>query len=171
MDKQTITYSVIGGILLFLSMSLSSIVEASGLSYTEELIMSHEGSVLEVYEDHLGNLTVGVGHLITNSDNLSLGDSIDSERMHALFREDVVEARRVAKQLVHGFEGLHWKARVVLINMSFQLGYNRLKKFKKTIVLLEDKDYAKASVEMLDSVWAKQTPNRAKELSMLLKSI
>ncbi len=171
MDKQTITYSVIGGILLFLAMSLSSIVKASGLSYTEEMIQSHEGVSLRVYKDHLGNLTVGVGHLVTKSDNLSEGDSIDYERMHAMFRKDVVEARRVAKTLVTGFEELHWKARVVLTNMSFQLGYNRLKSFKKTIAFLENKEYTKASVEMLNSDWAKQTPSRAKELSTLMGSI
>ena len=44
-------------------------------------------------------------------------------------------------------------------------------KFKKTIYLLETEQYDEASIEMLDSLWAKQTPNRAKELSEKLRGI
>ena len=38
-------------------------------------------------------------------------------------------------------------------------------KFKNMIKALQNRDYKQASIEMLDSRWAKQTPNRAKELS------
>ena len=47
----------------------------------------------------------------------------------------------------------------------------RQSKFKKTIYLLETEQYEEASIEMLDSLWAKQTPNRAKELSEKIRSI
>ena len=55
--------------------------------------------------------------------------------------------------------------------MCYQLGLSGFSKFKKTIYLLETEQYEDASVEMLDSLWAKQTPNRAKELSETLRSI
>ena len=57
----------------------------------------------------------------------------------------------------------------VVFEMVYQLGLNGVSKFKKMLKALEDKDYDKASVEMLDSLWAKQTPNRAKKLSNQMK--
>ena len=59
----------------------------------------------------------------------------------------------------------------VIINLCYQLGINGFSKFKKTIYLLETEQYEEASVEMLDSLWAKQTPNRAKEVSEKLRGI
>ena len=55
--------------------------------------------------------------------------------------------------------------------MCYQLGVNGFSKFKKTIYLLETEQYEEASIEMLDSLWAKQTPNRAQELSQEVKAV
>ena len=54
--------------------------------------------------------------------------------------------------------------------MCYQLGLGGFSKFKKTISYLEKENYLEASKEMLDSKWAKQTPNRAKKLSEIVKS-
>ena len=59
----------------------------------------------------------------------------------------------------------------VIVNMCYQLGLSGFSKFKKTIYFLETEQYVEASFEMLDSLWAKQTPNRAKELSETLRNI
>ncbi len=59
----------------------------------------------------------------------------------------------------------------VVVEMCYQLGVSGFSKFKKTIDHLENKRYGKASAEMLDSRWAKQTPNRALELSNLIKEL
>ena len=59
----------------------------------------------------------------------------------------------------------------VVTNMCYQLGVSGFSKFKKTIYLLETEQYEDASIEMLDSLWAKQTPNRAKELSEALRAV
>tara|TARA_R100001594_G_scaffold26556_1_gene51255 strand:- start:7 stop:432 length:426 start_codon:yes stop_codon:yes gene_type:complete len=61
--------------------------------------------------------------------------------------------------------------RNVVTNMCYQLGISGFSKFKKTIYYLETEQYEEASVEMLDSLWAKQTPNRAKELSEQVRSV
>ena len=55
--------------------------------------------------------------------------------------------------------------------MCYQLGLSGFSKFKKTIYYLETEQYEEASIEMLDSLWAKQTPNRAKELSAEIASL
>ena len=59
----------------------------------------------------------------------------------------------------------------VVVEMCYQLGVSGVSKFKKTIDHLENKRYGKASAEMLDSKWARQTPNRALELSNLIKNL
>ena len=53
----------------------------------------------------------------------------------------------------------------ILFHLAYQLGVNGVLKFKKMIEALRAKDYKGASIQMLDSLWARQTPNRAKRLS------
>ena len=62
-------------------------------------------------------------------------------------------------------------AQNILIEMIFQMGKNGVSKFRNMIKALRGHNYSLASSEMLDSLWAKQTPNRAKKLSNLMKSI
>jgi lysozyme len=57
----------------------------------------------------------------------------------------------------------------ILINMAFNLGLNRLSRFKKTIKFITEKKYAQAAVEMLDSKWANQVGDRAIRLSERMK--
>ena len=57
----------------------------------------------------------------------------------------------------------------VVIEMCYQLGLGGFSKFKKTIALLRLGNYEACSSEMLDSRWARQTPNRAKRLSKIIK--
>ena len=58
----------------------------------------------------------------------------------------------------------------VIYEMCYQMGVSGVSKFKKALSNLADNNYNKASVEMLDSLWAKQTPNRALKLSNIIKS-
>ena len=59
----------------------------------------------------------------------------------------------------------------VVTNMCYQMGLSGFSKFKQTIYYLETEQYEEASMEMLDSLWAKQTPSRAKELSEQISSL
>ena len=54
--------------------------------------------------------------------------------------------------------------------MVFQLGKTGVSKFKNMWKALSEKNYIGASYEMLDSRWAKQTPNRAKAMANLMKA-
>lgn len=56
------------------------------------------------------------------------------------------------------------EARDILFNMAYQLGVGGVLNFKKMIKALEKQDYKTAAKEGLDSLWYKQTPNRAKRL-------
>ena len=63
------------------------------------------------------------------------------------------------------------KIQDVVTEMCYQLGVTGFSKFKKTIAYLQNKEWRNASIEMLDSRWAKQTPNRAKEMSNRVKKL
>ena len=57
----------------------------------------------------------------------------------------------------------------VIIEMCYQMGFTGFCKFKKAIANMQDKNWKVAADEMLDSRWAKQTPNRAKRLSEIVR--
>ena len=69
------------------------------------------------------------------------------------------------------FKEIDDKAKGVVVNMCYQIGLRGFSKFKKTIYYLETQQYEEAADEMLDSLWAKQTPNRANQLSDIIRSI
>ena len=68
------------------------------------------------------------------------------------------------------FKDVDDKAKSVVINMCYQMGLSGFSKFKKTIYYLETEQYQEAATECLDSLWAKQTPNRAKAVSEAISS-
>ena len=58
----------------------------------------------------------------------------------------------------------------VVLSMCYQLGISGFKKFKRTNNLIKYRFYYEASVEMCDSLWFRQTPNRAKRHSNMMES-
>ena len=63
------------------------------------------------------------------------------------------------------FPRLPMTAQAVVFNMVYQMGAEGFLKFKKTINHLKNKRWEMASKEMLNSLWARQTPKRAKKMS------
>ena len=59
--------------------------------------------------------------------------------------------------------------RDVVIEMCYQMGLTGFMKFKKTIAFLRLGKFNEASVEMCDSKWFHQTPNRAKKLAKIVR--
>ena len=57
----------------------------------------------------------------------------------------------------------------ILIEMVYQIGYSGVMKFKKMIANMIDKDWKGAATEMLDSLWARQTSNRANRLADIVR--
>ena len=57
----------------------------------------------------------------------------------------------------------------VVIEMCYQMGFSGFTNFKKAIANMIDKDWKGAATEMLDSRWAKQTPNRANRLADIVR--
>lgn len=133
-------------------------------------IVKHEGKINKVYLDHLGNATFGVGHLVLPIDDLQEGVEYDDTKIMEFFERDFKQATNDAETFIKS-ENIDPRAFGCVINMAFQLGLPRLLKFKNFQYHLHKCDYESASSEMLDSLWAKQTPNRANELAETMRSI
>ena len=121
-------------------------------------IKKHEGFSPKVYECTEGYDTIGYGFavkdLIIDKD---VADLILMRKLHTLLERITIA--------FPWFKDIDDKAKSVVVNMCYQLGIRGFSKFKKTIYYLETEQYEEASTECLDSLWAKQTPSRAKDIS------
>ncbi len=126
-------------------------------------LIKEEGLRLKPYRCSKGKLTIGVGR---NLDDKGLSN----EEALFLLQNDIQEAIASLKKEFPFFQSLSMDRQIVLIDMCFNLGINRLKGFKKMIKAIEEKDYSLASKEMLSSLWAKQVGARSKDLAHLMKT-
>lgn len=138
----------------------------------KERIKEHEGYRNTVYSDSLGFATIGYGHLVTPEDHYKEGVEYPKEELDAQFEADFQTAKLNTEKLIddNNVAELLFNAKCVLIEMVFQLGIGGVSKFKKMWSALQQQDYNEASIQMLDSRWAKQTPSRANSLAQVMKS-
>jgi len=127
-----------------------------------ELVKAEEGYKQFPYTCSAGKLTIGYGFNLEDV-GLSEGEA-----------EVLLEYRlqKIEEKMFHHhywYRYLNEDRRAVIDSMVYQLGYEGFTKFKKLINALEDEDYAEAAIQMLDSLWAKQTPERALRASEIMK--
>ena len=134
-------------------------------------IKKHEGFRNKVYKDTLGKRTIGYGHLCVE-DWWEDDKEYTQAELERIFDKDFDKAKEGASKLYEGCE-INDTAKGVIIEMVFQLGTTGVSKFKNMWKALKETppNYSVAKIEMLDSRWAKQTPNRAKELSNTMGGI
>ena len=126
-----------------------------------------EGVKYEIYLDHLSLPTLGVGHLIKDTDpenGLPVGTKIEEERVNELFDEDIQVTIQECKYLYNDFDDLPEEAQRIIANMMFNLGRPRLSRFLKMKQHVDNRDFAAASQEMKNSKWYRQVTNRAQRL-------
>jgi len=126
-----------------------------------------EGVKYEIYLDHLSLPTLGVGHLIKETDpenGLPIGTKIEEERVNELFDEDIQVTIQECKYLYNDFDDLPEEAQRIIANMMFNLGRPRLSRFLKMKQHVDNRDFVSASEEMKDSKWYRQVTNRAQRL-------
>jgi lysozyme len=140
-----------------------------------ETLKIDEGVKYEIYADHLGYATFGVGHLVLESDaesGMELGTPISEERVAQCFDADLdLSIAECVALYGDRFNDFPDAAQQVLVNMMFNMGRTRLGKFKNFRAALEDHDWKRAGVEGRDSLWYKQVTNRAERLMVRLESI
>jgi len=132
------------------------------LNTTLEQIKIDEGLRLELYKCPAGKSTIGYGRNLEDR-------GITLEEADFLLSNDIRYIQNKLLETKIDFDKLNPIRQSVLINMAYQMGISGLFKFKKMFVALSNQDYNEASLEMLDSRWAKQTPDRANRLANLMK--
>jgi len=148
-----------------------------------KMIAIHEGIVLNVYQDHLGINTVGIGRNlddrgITDGELLFMNKTIDDIYDNGLTQEEayylcmndiaIVEKELLAsKPIVNRLNAVR---QMILIDMAFNMGVPRLMQFKNMWLAIEKVNYLLACEEMIDSRWAGQVGSRAMKLSVAMKN-
>jgi len=136
----------------------------------KEDLVKHEGCKTSVYLCSEGIPTVGIGHMLLGVDGLEVGDEVPMEAVLEWFDTDYKEAVADCVALLPSFESLPDQVKRVLVNMAFNLGRNRLGKFKKMLAAVEAGDWTEAANQMVDSRWYNQVGNRSIELENWMRN-
>lgn len=127
-------------------------------------LIRHEDLRLKPYMCPAGKMTIGVGRNIEDR-------GITKSEAMLLLDNDIDMCEEQLNDRIKDFQHYPDDVKLVLMNMCFNLGINRLLGFRKTLKNIADGEYVKASSEMLKSRWAKQVKRRAQELSRILKNV
>jgi len=133
-----------------------------------------EGVVHEVYLDHLGLPTVGIGHLILESDpehGADVGTPVTEERVTELFQQDCEIVLADCQILYPDFDDLPEEVQLIIANMMFNMGRPRLSKFKGMKRGVDARDWDAAADEMVDSSWYNQVTKRADRLVVRMRAL
>lgn len=125
-----------------------------------------EGVIPHAYQDHLGYWTIGVGRLIDGRK----GGGLRSEEISFLLNNDIDDRIEALTRRLPWFQNLDDARKGVLLNMSFQMGVEGLLGFENTLALIRDGKYENAAHAMLQSKWARQTPERAQRMAEQMRS-
>tara|TARA_R110000772_G_scaffold23112_2_gene62122 strand:+ start:70 stop:555 length:486 start_codon:yes stop_codon:yes gene_type:complete len=147
-------------------------------------ISSDEGKILHAYLCTELHATVGIGHKILDTDpekeleiygvnweEVPDDQCITEHRCYVLFQEDVQIAIGGCMNIYSNWDELPQEMQHVLVNMAFQMGQRGLSNFKNMKAAIEEQDFAKTAVEMMDSRWASQTPERAERLKLRVERL
>jgi GH24 family phage-related lysozyme (muramidase) len=133
-----------------------------------------EGVKYDIYNDHLGYPTFGIGHLVIKSDpecGQEVGTAVSRERVAEAFESDVKGVIEDCNKLYNDFDELPEEAQQIIANMMFNLGRTRLTKFRGMKRGVDARDWDAAADEMVDSAWYRQVTNRADRLVQRMRSV
>jgi len=139
-----------------------------------EEIAEDEGCKFEIYLDHLGLPTYGIGHLVTENDpeyGEPVGTLVDEERVRQVFNLDIAVTLDECRVLYENFDDLPEECQHILANMMFNMGRPRLSKFVGMKSGIYARDWNRAADEMVDSRWYDQVTNRAKRLVKRMRAL
>ena len=125
-------------------------------------LMRHEGIQLKPYLDTVGKWTIGCGRNLSDK-------GISHDEMQFLLENDLDECIRDCASLPW-FADLDGVRQRVVVDLRFNLGPSRLRKFTNTLAAIGRGDYAAASRGMLKSLWAKQVGLRAIRLARMMET-
>lgn len=126
-------------------------------------IKRNEGYSKLPYKDQLGFYTIGYGHLIKKNEKKYYKHTYNKKHFEDVFEHDFKKALTFYNSIF--FNKNHQrKEKELLIEMVFQMGPIGVSKFKKMMSYLNKNQKYMACLEMMDSLWYKQTPERVNDL-------
>lgn len=171
----------LGLIGVLASLALSTPLLSKSADPLFDQLSRHEGYKTNIYLDSKGIPTIGIGFNLQEPANRrilakygitdqQLKSGLSESQIKTLFSESLKRAKQDALKYLPDLYNHPTQVQNAIIDMAFNLGYTRLSKFKDLRKSLMDKDYKKASEDMINSLWAKQVGNRATYLADLVKS-
>ena len=126
-------------------------------------IKKNEGFSYKPYIDQLENETIGYGHLIKKNEKIFFKKKFNKKELNQLFENDF---KKSLSGYYNNFKNPSFtkKERELLIEMIFQMGTAKVRKFKKMLKNINKKNKYLTVLEMKDSLWYKQTPKRVENL-------
>ena len=119
----------------------------------KQMLVRHEGIRIFPYKCSENYLTISCGR------NLETNGISEEEAMY-LLDNDIKRVKEELNMNFGAWRTMPEKARMVCIDMTFQMGITGFMKFKKTRQLMELGMWLEASEEILDSKYNLQTPSR-----------
>ena len=144
------------------------------LEQLREQLEIDEGCVYEIYNDHLGYPTFGIGHLVIESDpenGQEIGTPVSESRVIEAFEQDVQTVLSDCAILYPDFDELPEEAQQIIANMMFNLGRPRLSAFKGMKAGVDSRDWNEAADQMVDSRWYRQVGARAERLVERMRNV
>ena len=133
------------------------------ISDCKALIARHEGKRSKPYLCTADKITIGIGR---NLEDKGLND----EEISFLFKRDCADALHDAARLFASFETLDSVRKIALIDMAFNLGYDRLSQFKNMRAAIEMNDWNEVANQAMDSRWYRQVGIRGKRIVEMLRT-
>jgi lysozyme len=135
----------------------------------KEQIKEHEGFVPRTYKDSLGKRTIGFGHLVLDHEQFEEDKEYTKEQLELVFEKDFEMSLNDANKILEG-KPVNHIARECVIELVFNIGMPRTKKFVKMLSALDREDYGEAAFQIMDSLYARQVPNRANAIATKMRS-
>ena len=139
-----------------------------------EELAEDEGCKFEIYLDHLGLPTFGIGHLVKEDDpehGQPVGTPVEDERVRQVFALDLAVTIEDCRVLYDNFDELPDDCQLIIANMMFNMGRPRLSKFVGMKREVDARRFDAAADEMVDSRWHDQVPNLAKRLVKRMRAL
>ena len=132
----------------------------------KEQLIKEEGSVPYAYPDSMGYLTIGVGRLIDKRK----GGHLSDDEIDYLLQNDIKKVTGQVLEALPWVNTMNEPRQAVVFGMAFQMGVHGLLSFMSTLSAMRDEHYEHAAEGMRQSLWAKQTPARAKRLAYQMET-
>jgi len=131
-----------------------------------EMLKVHEGVETHAYKCSASKITIGVGRNIDPEGGIGLSE----DEIDYLLQNDI---NRITTELdfEYGwFSDLNEARQDAMIDISFNLGQTRLRKFQKALTAMAQSNWNTAADEFMDSKWAKQVGTRAIRVTDMISS-